>query len=65
MRTARKQMLWKSINVNMETLKQSVLEIQNDLGTVKSRVMVLKNKSSTTDNETATVKSEFLALQSL
>ena len=54
-----------SINVNMETLKQSVFEIQNDLGTVKSRVMVLENKSNATDNEIATVKSEFLTLQSI
>ena len=53
-----------SINVNLETLKQSVLEIQHDLGTVNSRVMVLENKNSGTDNEIATVKSELLALQS-
>ena len=53
-----------SINVNMETLKKSVFEIQKDLGTVNSFVVVLENKSSATDNEIATVKSELLALQS-
>jgi len=53
-----------SINVNLETLKQSVLEIQHDLGTVNSRVMVLENKNSGKDNEIATVKSKVLTLQS-
>ena len=53
-----------SIYVNIETLKQSVLEIQNDLGTVNSRVVVLENKRKATDNEIATVRSELLALQS-
>ena len=56
--------MFQSINVNMENLKQSALDIQNDLGTVTSRVMVLENKSSATDNEIATVKLTLLALQS-
>ena len=48
----------------MKTLKQSILEIRDHLGTVSSHVMVLENKSSATDNEIATVKSELLALES-
>ena len=52
-----------SINVNVDTLEQSLLEIQNDLGTANRRVMVLENKSSATDNEIATAKSGVLALQ--